>query len=166
MNIFATDKCPIKSASNLCDKHVVKMILESTQMLCTALSLKGCPTAFIPKNKSGSPYRPAYENHPCNVWVRESQENFVWLLRHGLGISFEYALRYKKTHSCDSALFHILRNNLHQWMPSEKNLTTFAQAMPDKYKKKNSITAYREYYRQEKKPIAVWKFTQPPKWWR
>jgi hypothetical protein len=36
MNIFYLDKDPIKAAEYSCDKHVVKMILESAQMLCTA----------------------------------------------------------------------------------------------------------------------------------
>ena len=36
MNIFYLDKDPVKAAEMSCDKHVVKMILESAQMLCTA----------------------------------------------------------------------------------------------------------------------------------
>ena len=34
MNIFALAKSPEVSAQMACDKHVVKMILESAQMLC------------------------------------------------------------------------------------------------------------------------------------
>ena len=37
MNLFFIDKCPIKSAQQLCDKHVVKMVLETAQMCSTAL---------------------------------------------------------------------------------------------------------------------------------
>ena len=36
MNIFHLDKNPIKCAEYHCDKHVVKMILETSQMLSTA----------------------------------------------------------------------------------------------------------------------------------
>ena len=36
MNIFVTDVCPEISARTQCDKHVVKMVLESAQMLSTA----------------------------------------------------------------------------------------------------------------------------------
>ena len=36
MNIFYLDKCPVKAAKYQYNKHVVKMILESAQMLCTA----------------------------------------------------------------------------------------------------------------------------------
>ena len=36
MNIFYLDKNPVVAAQMSCDKHVVKMILESAQMLCSA----------------------------------------------------------------------------------------------------------------------------------
>ena len=36
MNIFYLDSDPIIAAQMQCDKHVVKMILESTQLLYTA----------------------------------------------------------------------------------------------------------------------------------
>ena len=36
MNIFYVDRDPVKAAQMMCDKHIVKMILESAQMLCTA----------------------------------------------------------------------------------------------------------------------------------
>ena len=36
MNIFYVDKDPKTAAKMMCDKHIIKMILESAQMLCTA----------------------------------------------------------------------------------------------------------------------------------
>ena len=36
MNIFVVDEHPIAAANQMIDKHVVKMILESGQMLSTA----------------------------------------------------------------------------------------------------------------------------------
>ena len=36
MNIFYVDECPIKAGKVLADKHIVKMPLESAQMLSTA----------------------------------------------------------------------------------------------------------------------------------
>ena len=36
MNIFYLDRDPVIAAQMMCDKHVVKMILESAQMLSTA----------------------------------------------------------------------------------------------------------------------------------
>ena len=43
MNIFYIEKTPKEIAKNLCDKHIVKMPLESAQMLCTAW---WCTTSF------------------------------------------------------------------------------------------------------------------------
>ena len=37
MNIFAINENPIVAAQEQCDKHVVKMIVESAQMLSTCL---------------------------------------------------------------------------------------------------------------------------------
>lgn len=36
MNIFTTNDCPIISAQEMCDKHVVKMIVEYAQLMSTA----------------------------------------------------------------------------------------------------------------------------------
>jgi len=38
MNIFVTNDCPIQSARNLPDKHIVKMPLETCQMLAIIYS--------------------------------------------------------------------------------------------------------------------------------
>ena len=41
MNIFVLHKNPIEAAKMACDKHVVKMILETAQMLCTVAHAHG-----------------------------------------------------------------------------------------------------------------------------
>lgn len=88
MNIFFTDPCPKKSAEYLDNKRVVKMILESCQMLSTAINELG----------GKAPYRSTHKNHPSNVWVRESYENFMWLWNHMEALSEEYLTRYGKQH--------------------------------------------------------------------
>lgn len=90
MNIFATYPCPLKSAQVLDDKRVIKMILESTQLLCNALTAYGYD----------SPYKPTHVNHPCSVWTRQSLQNAMWLYQHALALSNEYTLRYNKVHKC------------------------------------------------------------------
>jgi hypothetical protein len=101
MNIFITDKCPIKSAQNLDDKRVNKMILESAQMLCTALDehgglvTKGKDKFFISGNKA---YKPTHKNHPSNIWCRETRENYNWLLRHFKALYDERKYRTGKGH--------------------------------------------------------------------
>ena len=46
MNIFVIDKDPVVAAQNLCDKHVVKMILESAQMLCAPFENGEAPNGY------------------------------------------------------------------------------------------------------------------------
>jgi hypothetical protein len=101
MNIFVTDNCPVKSAKFLDNKRVVKMCLETAQMLCTAISSFGVNT----------PYKPTHRNHPCNVWVRESKENWLWLYQHGIALCEEYTRRYHKTHKCEGIIRSIYKHN-------------------------------------------------------
>jgi hypothetical protein len=70
MNIFVLDTDPQIAAGFLCNKHVVKMSLESAQMLCSAFE------------NGEAPYKRSYYNHPCTKWARESQANYEWLLAH------------------------------------------------------------------------------------
>ena len=37
MNIFALDSDPFKAARMMCDKHIPKMIVETAQMMASAL---------------------------------------------------------------------------------------------------------------------------------
>jgi hypothetical protein len=148
MNIFALDNSPIKSAIYLCDKHVVKMILESTQMLCSAHQYFG----------DWAPYKLAYPNHPCTIWVRSSLSNYLWLVYHAKTLCIEYGFRYGKTHSCEE-IIDWCENNL---PPIEDvGLLPFVQAMPEKYKGDNAILAYRRYYLGEKMKFAKWKNGPP-----
>lgn len=60
MNIFYLDKDPKLCAQYHCDKHVVKMILESAQLLCTAVNEAA--------GKEVAPYKSTHVNHPCSIW--------------------------------------------------------------------------------------------------
>ena len=88
MNIFVTSKCPVKSAEYLDNKRVNKMILESCQMLSTAINLAG----------GKGLYKSCHINHPCSVWVRESLENFLWLWAHMEALQDEYHKVSGKVH--------------------------------------------------------------------
>jgi len=105
MNIFASDINPKKSAINLDDKRVVKMVLESAQLLSTAISVCG----------EVAPYKPTHKNHPCSVWVRKTRSNYLWLLEHFKYLCQEYTARYNKTHKCEKYLtdFHYMQ----KWIP-------------------------------------------------
>lgn len=99
MNIFITSKCPVECAKFLDDKRTVKMCLETTQMLCTALNLNDLP----------SPYKTAHKNHPCSIWARETRANWNWLWSHGMALCNEYTKRYKKEHKCEQILKDIFK---------------------------------------------------------
>lgn len=101
MNIFVTDECPFKSAEALDDKRVNKMILESCQMLSTALRKLGCPEDELPLTKAGEPFKSTHENHPCTIWAGRTRGNYRWLVDHLYGLCDEFRKRYGHGHSCE-----------------------------------------------------------------
>jgi hypothetical protein len=86
MNIFSSDSDPVVCAQNLDDKRVIKMALESAQILSTALHNLG--------HWSSNLYRPTHATHPCVHWAGHSRGNFNWLVLHGLGLGEEYKYRF------------------------------------------------------------------------
>jgi hypothetical protein len=160
MNIFYFDECPVVSAEAQPDKMLVKMPLETAQMLCTAHRvLDGDEYA-----DSVGLYKEAYKNHPCTIWARESSSNYAWLYQHFLALGMEYTYRYGKTHASLVKLEEPLSK-----MPdniTHTSMTTLAQAMPDVYKDSDPIVAYRDYVIHEKH-YAQWnKNREKPIWWR
>jgi|TARA_R110000824_G_scaffold225228_1_gene412838 hypothetical protein len=145
MNIFYLHKNPEKAARYQYNKHVVKMILESAQMLCTA---HHC----IMGEDANVPYKVAHRNHPSTIWTRQSGENYTWLYRHMMELGKEYERRYGKKHlsiiKCEDPL-SILPGGI-----LETGLTEMPQCMPDEYKDKCSVKAYWNYYIGEKYVVA------------
>ena len=145
MNIFYLHKCPKRAAQLQYNKHVVKMILESAQMLCTA---HHC----IMGSDADVPYKVAHRNHPSTKWARQSGENYAWLYWHMIELGKEYEKRYGKKHlsiiKCEDPL-SILPGGI-----LETGLTEMPQCMPDKYKDPCSIQAYWNYYIGEKHVVA------------
>jgi hypothetical protein len=166
MNIFAVDEDPIIAARNLPDKLVVKMPVESLQMLT--------PWAFKQHNAlinkpDGSFYgTKGFANHPCTRWQYEDPANVAWLLLHAFGLCAAYTERYARNHGVLGGLYQIatLYEEKHG-LPSNhfKHHTPFALAMPDRYKNPNDrVGSYRQYV-NEGKGYAVWRYTTPPDWW-
>jgi hypothetical protein len=152
MNIFVLDCNPKKCAEYHCDKHVVKMILETAQMMCSILWLKGIK----------APYKKTHAAHPCTLWLMESQENWIWLNEMVQALNDEYKYRYKHTKS--HASFEVIQNLKMPKLPNAPR-TKFAQAMPDIYKNNRSaVTAYRAYYLEEKREICTWTRREMPLW--
>ena len=152
MNIFILDENPKTCAEYHCDKHVVKMILESAQMLSTVSRLNGGEVG----------YKPTHKNHPCTKWAGQSLTNWFWLQKLTEHLNEEYIYRYNKDVNHKS--YDVAQTLVVPDIPL-LGLTPFAQAMPSEYKADNAITAYRDYYKTEKSAIANWTKRQPPTWY-
>lgn len=166
MNIFFLSICPRRAAKFHCDKHCVKMILETAQMLYTVWFL--LDKDMLKKLCPYEPYKATHMNHPCNVWVRSSYQNYRWLILLGVELCREYTLRYKKEHKCEQHIrwmYELSREECVDMFPSVA-FTMPPLAMPEECKTKNNpIKSYREYYIQKKSSFAKWKFTRVPKWY-
>jgi hypothetical protein len=136
------------------DRHVVKMVLETCQILCSVHLL--VESSYVP------PYKLTHKNHPCNVWARSSSENYRWLCELGLELCKEYTYRYGRVHKCQKYIEAMCENTpslpLVGW-------TEPAQAMPYEYKSKDDvIESYRAYYFFEKYDLFTWKNRDTPDW--
>ena len=175
MNIFYLDKNPQKCAEMHVDKHCIKMILEYAQLLSTAHRvLDGVLTVGL--SESGRKrqlyvlqddldkilYSATHVNHPSAVWVRQSKQNYVWLMQMWACLLQEYTYRYGKTHACARLLGALaeIPHNL-----QEKPFTEPTPAMPDECKiAGDSLASYHKYYIEKKKHFAKWTKRQVPLW--
>lgn len=181
MNIFVLDYDPRVAAEMMCDKHVVKMPVETAQMISTVHRfLDGDETTEISKNGRKfktwthltdsvdvSPvlYRSTMVNHPCTIWARQNMGNYYWLCQHGIALCDEYQLRYDREHASRKVIEWCL-SNFPKNISSKTDLTEFAQAMPDQYKVPNdAVQAYQNYYIGEKMNFAKWTIREEPLWW-
>ena len=157
MNIFILNKNPVLAANDLCDKHTVKMVLETVQILCTVAHQKGF----------SAPYKPTHVKHPAVLWAGRSSANWNWLCEHGIGISQTYTKVYGKIHKCQSIIQELKNRTLEIWghsLPSNEH-TPFQLCMPDQYKVSDPVESYRNYYKGDKAYIAKWTNRQIPSWW-
>lgn len=152
MNIFVLDQDPAEAAQMLVDKHCVKMVLESAQILSTVCHAKGLE----------APYKATHKSHPCTVWAGVSRGNWEWLIDHSLAMCAEYTHRYGRTHASQKVI-EWCRDNAPEFSSTVR--TPFAQAMPDQYKSDCAVSAYRSYYKGEKSKFAAWKKRSAPQWW-
>ena len=154
MNIFVTDRCPIQSARNLPDKHIVKMPLETCQMLSIIYSDWYYGVGKLYKS-DGTPYRTAhgaFRKHPCTIWAAANQYNLAWLIQHGLALCDEYTARYDKVHTCQDVIHQAVRiyNACFDQSVSHSycKVADFTRAMPESIKFDttiDTITAYKQY---------------------
>jgi hypothetical protein len=136
MNIFYLDRDPVKAAQQHYNKHVVKMILEAAQLLCTAHHLSG--------NPSDVPYKKTHMNHPSAIWVRSSRSNYLWCYEYMLALGAEYTRRYGKHHLTIAKCRDVLSK-----VPHAIHVVDFCdppQCMPDEYKMADAVDGYKKYY--------------------
>jgi hypothetical protein len=175
MNIFALDSSPIKSAQMMVDKHVVKMILETAQLLSTAHRILD-GTEYIEKSKTGRNvrrwrlpdaretvlYSATHINHPSAVWCRATNNNYNWLFCHFGGLLHEYTYRYGRIHKCEDMVVALMQPPFNI---DVGYLTPVTPAMPDEYKvPHNSVASYRNYYRGAKQRMHKWTKREVPEW--
>lgn len=161
MNIFFLDEQPSKAAEYHCDKHVVKMILETAQIISTVYDLYGKHEEWMLK--------PCFQRHPCVIWAWRSRQNMIWLVSLGLELNSQYTERYHKEHSY-LKLFLRFASTRHAFMP-DLGLSLPALAMPEDCRMDGgwdslvfAVRSYRKYYMTHKRHIANWK-NGTPSWY-
>jgi len=149
MNIFYLDKDPVKAAKMQYNKHVVKMILESAQMLCTAHHVLDNRIRLL----DDIPYKITHVNHPSTIWCRQSIPNYMWLYNHMIALGKEYTKRYGKNHLTITKCKEPLSVSP-EGIDTYVSFTQPPQCMPDEYKDECSVKAYWNYYIGEKHSVA------------
>ena len=147
MNIFILDYTHTLNAQYHTDKHVVKMLLESTQLLCNAVE--------------NAPYRKTHLKHPCSLWVLQSLDNWLWLrdLVEALHIEWQHRFNHTKHHKSYAVAMNLTVPQL-----SQNGLTPFAQAMPDMYKNVDAVKTYRDYHIGDKQHLFKLTKRNIPEW--
>lgn len=174
MNIFILSRDPVEAARLQCDKHVVKMIVESAQMLSTAHRvLDGVLTVPVVGRKTKSwklPgnvsfYKSTHVNHPSNVWSRETSSNYDWHYEHFCALCDEYTHRYGKIHATDKLLREKLKEKpknirTHFMTPFAVAMTANPECMLD-----DPVESYRAYYKTKSTRFSmVWTKRETPTW--
>lgn len=182
MNIFYIDTDPVEAATQMVDKHVVKMILETTQLLSTAHRLLdgkmkveqkyvngSFPPRYrkvkrwvLPDDRDGVLYSATHVNHPSAVWCRTSVANYKWLYEHLKALHYEYTYRYGKVHACErlmDTLQHLPKNmTMQEWTPMPSCMA------PEYIVSDDPLTNYRNYYKIGKSRMHKWTKRPAPEW--
>ena len=179
MNLFILDTDPVKAAQLQCDKHVVKMIVESAQMLSTAHRmldgrLEARPSKSgktivkywkLPDKREDVLYKAVHIGHPCTVWTMESSQNYNWHLIHFAALCDEYTYRYDKVHATEALKPYLVNtpNNI-----KVSKITPFKLAMgsnPECINEADPVGSYRKFYETKKDRFKMaWTRRDIPEW--
>ena len=175
MNIFYLHEKPKICAQYHVDKHCVKMIVESAQLLSIAHRIldgheivghtqtgRKAKRWVLPDSRETILYHATHVNHPSAIWCRKNDKNYMWLAELMEELCIEYTYRYERVHKKQEIdLLCKLKK-----IPTNIPISQFTQptpAMPDQYKiLGNSLQSYHNYYNGEKQRMFNWKKRQVP----
>jgi len=185
MNIFILDNDPVLAAQLQCDKHVVKMIVESGQMLSTAHRMLDGTVERRP-SKSGKTtvnyyklnderedimYKAVHFNHPCSIWTRESCCNYTWHYEHFIALCEEYTYRYGKVHSTETKLRDVLKqipkniNRVGGKTPFKLAMQSNPECVVNTLGGVDAVATYQNFYKTKQKRFNMdWTKRQIPEW--
>lgn len=156
MNLFILSRHHETNARYHADKHVVKMVVESAQLLSTVMRER-CDIDFG--------YKSTYINHPVTRWVGASFDNFIWTWKYGCHLADEYAYRFVRYHKTGEVLdeMECFLDQVQGILPNI-GLTPFHLAVSPELKHLAPVLAYRAYYLRTKKRLFKWTKRQVPSW--
>eukprot|EP00009_Paramoeba_aestuarina_P003922 CAMPEP_0201523450 /NCGR_PEP_ID=MMETSP0161_2-20130828/19904_1 /ASSEMBLY_ACC=CAM_ASM_000251 /TAXON_ID=180227 /ORGANISM="Neoparamoeba aestuarina, Strain SoJaBio B1-5/56/2" /LENGTH=296 /DNA_ID=CAMNT_0047922565 /DNA_START=105 /DNA_END=995 /DNA_ORIENTATION=+ len=158
VNIFYLDDNLQVNCAYYADKHVVKMVIESCQLLSAICRVHG-------QSEEEAPYGIHSLKHPCALWAGASLSNWRWLRELTLELNKEYMFRYNKSEDHKSAA--ICKTLKEPEGLIDVGITERPQSMPDEYKVKNDpVQAYRNYYIGEKQYFCKWTKRDVPEWYK
>ena len=180
MNLFILDKDPVKAAQLQCDKHVVKMVVESAQMLSTTHRILDGTVEMQP-SKSGKRtvkywrhpdptleqvlYRVAHQSHTCTIWTMQSNNNYNWHYVHFMALCDEYKYRYGKTHLTDTKLREVLRAPPRGIEVGYLTRQPLAMKSNPECMFEDVVKSYRAYYQTKQARFKmVWTKREIPEW--
>jgi hypothetical protein len=150
MNIFALSEEPGLAAQAHTDKHVVKMITESAQIMSTVLIGLGVEDERL--------YKETHQHHPCVRWAATNKENFFWL--HSL--LFELIKEYDYRWPANAGLKFLRAREIADASLSYLHLLPLGQRTP--FALHGTVAGYRRHYVANKLKSACWTRREPPKW--
>jgi hypothetical protein len=159
LNIFYVDSDPLLAAQALCNKHVVKQILESAQILCTVHRYYNSdPRPSMYENVKF--YKSTHVHHPVIRWCQENLANYNWLAQHATDLCKEYTYRYEKIHKCQGILEGLTPPAL-----KDIGFTPIICAMDKQFILcDDAVINYRNYYQNGKRHLWSWKKRAIPDW--
>lgn len=172
MNLFFLSRDPRDAAEAHYNKHVVKMVLETAQLLSSAHRLTDGEHAIVNGKKTwvlrdsmrdSTLYRATHANHPTARWVRSSRAHYEWTFKLLCALLVEYTFRYGKTHACTKLVKALAEP------PAAIADTGFSdppKCMPDSFAEASDdvVACYRAYYREGKKDLKAYKNREAPSW--